>query len=120
MASIVIMKSSASHCHDPRRKQNASLVELIDLGEQEDVDLLYNCLENKGMLSSFQVVLPERYSSEQRMRCHGWLRDLLQFEEECKGNIVVYKHKTWKVNTVTLLSLNVQVVVLDDVLLYGP
>jgi len=80
-----------------RRKREVSLVELIDQGEQEDVDLLFNCLESKGVMSSFQVVLPERYSSEQRTRCHEWLRDMLEFEEECKGNIVVYKHKTRKV-----------------------
>lgn len=80
-----------------RKKRELSLVELIDQGAQEDVDLLFNCLENKGIMSSFQVVLPERYSSEQRTRCHGWLLNQLEFEEECKGNIVVYKHKTRKV-----------------------
>lgn len=80
-----------------RKKREVSLVELIDQGAQEDVDLLFNCLENKGIMSSFQVVLPERYSNEQRTRCHGWLLNQLEFEEECKGNIVVYKHKTRKV-----------------------
>lgn len=88
-----------------RKKREASLVELIDQGAQEDVDLLFNCLENKGIMSSFQVVIPERYSSKQRTRCHGWLRNLLEFEEECKGNIVVYKHKTRKV-MICVLSLD--------------